>query len=504
MIFRRSKTYIPAAVPVVFLLVILCAPVWAAEQLKLSIIHMNDAHAHYIPYTEKGYDGPIGGLGKAETVIRGLETRSRSEGRGTLLLFAGDLLMGTPFSTAFKGKLGVALMNEMKFQAMTVGNHEFDYGQDNLRGLKALMAFPLLSANIRTEKGEYPFQRFTKMEFAGSKTRVVIFGLTTTFTPTATLPANVKGLVFDDEIETAKGLLSAFKEEDLIIALTHIGVDDDRRLAEACPKIDVIIGGHSHTALHEPLTVGNTLICQAGAYAKFVGRLDLDVSDGKVVKHDGELVLLAPDIEEDRKIASTIAEYKTHMDAALNTVIGRTEVFLEGTRSAVRSDVTTNLGRLITYNMAVSAGADAAMINGGAIRSEIGIGDITLGAVQTVLPFSDNLVRVDLKGEDILRILQRSADLERGQGGKLQTYGMDWETEGGKVKLAKIMGQVFDPAKIYSVAISNFLATGGDGYDTFQESARHLCNLPTLISDTLTNYIRDKRVLSRELVDGIK
>lgn len=504
MIFRRSKTYISASVPAVFLILILCAPVWAGEQLRVSIIHMNDAHAHYIPYTEKGYEAPIGGFGKAQTVIRELEARGRSEGRESLILFAGDLLMGTPFSTAFKGKLGVALMNEMKFQAMTVGNHEFDYGQDNLMGLKALMAFPLLSANIRTEKGEYLFQRFMEMKLTGSKTRVVIFGLTTTFTPTATLPDNVKGLVFDDEIETAKKLLGQFGEEDLIIALTHVGVDEDRRLAAACPKIDVIVGGHSHTALHEPLKVGNTLICQAGAYAKFVGRLALDVSDGKVVNHAGELVLLVPDIKEDEKIASTIAEYKTKMDAALNTVVGKTEVFLEGTRSAVRSDVTTNLGRLITYNMAVSAGADAGMINGGAIRSEIGIGDITLSAVQTVLPFSDTLVKVDLKGEDILRILQRSASLEPGHGGKLQTYGIDWEIEDGMVKVEKIKGQAFDAGKTYSLAISNFLATGGDGYKIFQESGRDLCDLPTLISDTLTNYIRDKRVLNKELLDGIK
>jgi 5'-nucleotidase / UDP-sugar diphosphatase len=477
----------------------------AAEKLKLTIIHLNDVHTHYIPYKEKDSDGLIGGIAKAGSVVADLEAGGRADGREVLKLFAGDLLTGTPFSSAFKGQMGVRLLNELKFEAMTVGNHEFDYGQGNLlQNMKPLMAFPLLSANIRNKAGKYPFEQVTIKQYPSAKTRVVIFGLTTTETPTATLPANVKGLVFDGAIKTAGKVLAGFKDDDLIIALTHLGVDEDRKLAAACPKIDVIIGGHSHTAIEKPLKVNNTIICQAGAYAKYVGRLNLDVEDGRVVRHDGGLVLLGSEVTEDPKIGSIVSEYQAKMDTALKTVIGRSDVFLEGTRSAVRSGRATNLGTLIAYNMAATVRAEVALLNGGAIRGSIAKGDVTLSDIETVLPFSDTLVKMGLTGEEIASILQRSVDLAEGSGGKLQTFGVDWGLERGKIRIEKIHGQRFRAAKRYSVATNNFLATGGDGYDTFKNKGRNSCDTLTPIADILQNYIRSKKIITPEVLDGIK
>jgi len=502
-VLRRSSF-----VPLTVLLLLLLVPAFsanAAEQLKLTIIHLNDAHAHYIPYKEKGFEQLIGGFGKAAAVMTDLEAGGRGDGREVLKLYAGDLLTGTPFSTAFRGKMGVTLLNEMKFDAMTVGNHEFDYGRGNLlAGLKPLMAFPILSANIRTEAGKYPFERSVTKQYPSAKTNVVIFGLTTADTPTSTLPANVKGLVFDDAIKTARKLLAGFKDDDLIIALTHLGVDEDRKLAAACPKIDVIIGGHSHTAIEKPLKVHNTIICQAGAYAKYVGGLNLDVEDGRVVRHDGGLVLLGPEVKEDSKMAAMVSEYQAKMDAALKTVVGKSEVFLEGTRSAVRSGRATNLGSLIAYNMAATAGAEVALLNGGAIRASIAKGDVTLGDIETALPFSDTLVKMGLTGEDIASILQRSVDLAEGSGGKLQTFGVDWGLQRGKVRIEKIRGQRFKPTKRYTVATNNFLASGGDGYDTFKTKGRNSCDTLVPVADLLVNYIKDKKAITQEVLDGIK
>ncbi len=179
--------------------------------------------------------------------------------------------------------------------------------------LKPLMQFPLLSANTKTSTGERVFDAVVQEKYPNAQTKVIIFGLTTAETPITTHPKNIKGLAFDDPIATAKELLKDVKDEDLVIGLTHIGIDEDKKLAEAVPKIDVIIGGHSHTKIPVPLKVRDTIICQADAYAKYVGRLNLEAVDGKVVKHDGELINLGPDVKEDPEVEAVIEKYKTEM-----------------------------------------------------------------------------------------------------------------------------------------------------------------------------------------------
>lgn len=506
MIFNsRGRATLPFILALLFSCLFLVGASQAAEALKLTILHMNDPHAHYVPYAEPGVEGLIGGFAKAQTVLKEVQARNQAEGRHTLILMGGDLLMGTPFSTAFKGKLGVTLMNKMKFNAMTVGNHEFDYGQDNLLvNLKPLMEFPLLSSNTRTSSGQNVFQGVLEKKYPESNTTVVIFGLTTTDTPTTTHPDNVTGLVFDDPVATAKGILDRVSEKDLVIALTHIGVYEDKKLAEACPKISVIVGAHSHTAIFEPMKVNQTIISQAGAYARYVGKLDLDVVDGKITNYKGELIALTSAIKEDQEIAAIIAEYQAQLDASLSKVIGKTEVFLEGTRRSVRSGKETNLGRLIAYNMAVNSRSDIAILNGGAIRGSIKEGDITLNDVYTIFPFPDTVVKMNLSGEDIIAVLQRGAELEPGRGGKLQTFGLTYTTDGDKVTIEKIRGQPFDHGKIYSVATNDFLAAGGDGYTILKEKGKNLYNSGPMISDLLINYIREKKVITQETLDSLK
>ena len=477
----------------------------AAEPLKLTILYMNDPHAHYEPYQDRNTKEVIGGFAKAQAVIKEALAANQAEGRETLIFMAGDLLMGTPFSTAFKGRLGVKLMNKMKFTAMTVGNHEFDYGQENLlNALKPKMDFPLLSANTTSESGKRIFEQTIQKKFSGSKTKAVILGLTTAETPISTHPKNVKGLVFHDPIKTASELLKMVKKNDLVIALTHIGVDVDKELARAYPRINVIIGGHTHTPLLEPLLVGDTIICQAGAYAKYVGRLDLEVSEGRVTNYSGRLILLGPDVKEDEEIKSIVDDHKKLMDESLNEVIGRTEVFLDGTRWNIRSGQDTNLGRLIAYSMASSSGSEVAMINGGSIRESLKEGDITLNDVYTALPFPNTVVTMVLKGKDLEAALTKSAELEPGSGGKLQTFGIKYQVENGSVKVEDIRGKGFDPDATYKVAINDFLAAGGDGYTVFKEQGKNCYDSALLVNDLLIDFIKAKKVISSETLESVQ
>lgn len=473
-----------------------------AGLFKLTILYMNDPHAHYAPYEKKGINGHVGGFAKARSVLADMEAESRAEARHNLVLMAGDLLMGTPYSTAFKGELGVRLMNEMKFDAMVVGNHEFDYGKANLISrLKPLVKFPLLSENIKTSDGRYVFDRVILRKYPDTSTRVIVFGLTTADTPVMTLPDNVQGLVFADPIETARDLVADFRDEDLIVALTHLGIEVDRELAARCPKIDVIIGGHSHTKIFSPEEVGTTLICQAGAYAEYVGRLDVNVRNGKIVSHKGGLIFLSPTVKEDEKILSMIADRKTQLDSRFHEVVGETDIFLDGSMKQIRSGTDTDLGRLITGVMARSAGTDVAIMNGGAIRASIDEGPITVGEINTVLPFQDTLVKVRLTGSDLTKVLQLSEELGNVSGGKLQAFGVDLRVVDGAVRIEKVDGKDFNPQTVYSVAITSFLFAGGDGYKIFGEKGTDVEKTGLLISDLVTEFIEKHKTITRGVLE---
>jgi 5'-nucleotidase len=489
----------------IFLVVLLSSYTFAAEDtLRISILHMNDPHAHYIPYQEKDETGLIGGFAKAATVIKREIAENERQRRKTLVLCGGDLLTGTPLSTVWKGEMGVKLMNEMGFTAMVVGNHEFDFGRDHLVArLEPMMRFPLLSANILDQQERLVFKESMGKTFPPSQTPVVIFGLTTDQTPITTHPRNVQGLTFLKPEVAANHFLKRCRNEDLVIALTHVGVDVDRQLAEAFPAIDVIVGGHTHTAIKEPLKVRDTIIVQAGAYARYVGKLDLDVKRGRVVRYEGRLIPPEASLEEDPQIAAVIEQYKSRMDAQLKTVIGSTQILLEGGRSEIRSGKQTNLGKLITFTMAESVNADAAVVNGGGIRASLHEGDITLSDIYTVLPFGATVVKMDLNGVDLAKVMQRSLELPEGSGGKLQTYGIAWDARDGRVTIRQVGARGFDPQQTYSIATNDFLMAGGDGYTMFKEAGKNVYQDSSQISDLLIDFIRDKKVISTATLDAI-
>ncbi len=490
-----------AAAVALFLWIVFPALTCAGQPLKLTILHMNDTHGHYLP--RKSGDGPdaVGGFARAATVIRDVAAASRKDGREVLLLHAGDILTGTPFSMVWKGELGVNLLNALGFQAMTVGNHEFDYGKENLvRTIQRGLHGTLLSANIHDQQGNRLFRAHLQPDSKMTDVRVIVFGLTTDGTPVSTHPGNVRGLEFEDPLSAAMRLLRDHRQEDVIIALTHLGVQEDVALASGCPKIDVIVGGHSHTALHQPLKHGSTVIVQAGAYTQYVGRLDLDFVDGRIVSYHGDLTPLDAEVAEDPQVARMIADYQARMGAKFDQVIGRSDVFLDGRLLSVRSSEPTNLGRLVAYTMARSVHAEAAILNGGSIRESIHAGDITLRDIYTALPFPNYVVSVELTGETVRKILQRSQDLGIGEGGKLQTFGIRKSLERGKVIVEQIGARNFAEEETYRIATNDFLVAGGDGYDMFGKEARAVHKSVQLISNLVIAFVKERQTITSQLI----
>jgi 2',3'-cyclic-nucleotide 2'-phosphodiesterase (5'-nucleotidase family) len=469
----------------------------------MSILHFNDVHAHYIPFSDASCSGKVGGFGRLGAALEKAKKERVEQGREIYILFAGDLLTGTIYSNKFKGALGVDLLNKMDLQAMVVGNHEFDYGFKNLIDhMKPKMDFPLLSANIFSADQKPLFQGKIEKPLGKGASKLVILGLTTDYTPRMSAAENVRGLVFKDPIKTAQSELEEYSEKDLIIALTHLGIEYDRKLAAACPKIDIIVGGHSHTAIIQPQNMGKTLIVQAKAYTKYLGILDIDAENGDILNYEAQLKPLNPELPQDENLEKIIASYSKKLPKDLDKVIGRTEILLDAKAQAVRTDHNSVFGELITGMMARKTNADAGLINGGAIRKSVCPGPVTMMDLQEALPYKNRIMMIKIKGEDLLSAMKKSAALDYGSGGKLQRYGIHVALENGSVSILEIGGKPFDKDTVYRVAINDFILFGGDGYDIFKEKALDIEKTDMEVRSSLAGYIGTNGPVNMDLINN--
>lgn len=472
----------------------------AKETLKLTILHMNDIHTHYLPHDGTQSTGPVGGLKRASTVVKEEMEKCRAAGRTPLLLMAGDLLTGTPYGEEYKGVLGVKLMNRMGFKAMVVGNHEFDRGPRHLmEELRPIMNFKLLSANITDESGAYPFARSFEESFPQAEAKMVIFGLTLTDTPEET-GKKTKGLEFHDSLRTAKEFLQDYRHEDLVIALTHIGLEQDRKLARKCPKIDVIVGGHSHSVLKKPQrpVYRGPIIVQAGSYSRWVGRLDLDVKDGRVIRSQGRLIQLTSGHKDDPDVVALLEEYP--LPPGTLEKIAETRVPLNGERSRRGSKAPNCLGRLVAYLIAKEADADVGLVNQGSVRGNLNAGDIRRYDAKIALPFPNKLVRLTLTGRDLREVLRENSRIKPYKGGILLTHGVDYRITCAGLSIRRVGDEPFDPEKKYVIATNDYLAEGNDGHKELGDRAQDVEVTSTSVFDLFAKFLTKQKVITKQIL----
>lgn len=435
----------------------------AVADSYVTILHFNDFHGYLEPVEVEGRS--VGGLARLATAAAEVREWNLRHSNLTLLLEAGDILQGTPLSMTYRGEPDVLCLNRMAVDAMCVGNHEFDFGQDNLKRLMALAQFPILSANIYVEAtGE----RLTEAIYHFSLpdgTSGAAFGLTTASVAVETLPANFAGLRMTDPTEECRSVLAELRgQADFLVALTHLGHDEDLDLARACPELDVIIGGHSHTRVEPPARVGKTIVCQAESYGKYLGQLDMFVSGGDVVRYRGFLRPIDEALRGDPEIAAIVAGYANQLEGRLQEVIAQAAVPLNAERDEVRSGE-TNLGNLVTDLYREYTRADVCLVNGGGIRASIGQGPITVGDVLRVAPFSNLVAIKQVTGTQLRAALEFSAGLERPHGGFLQVSGLEMAIENGRLAEARVGGEPLQDDRRYTLAATEFMLAGGDGYE---------------------------------------
>ncbi|NQU02967.1 MAG: metallophosphoesterase, partial [Syntrophaceae bacterium] len=329
-----------------------------AKVYKLTILHTNDHHGHFMkfdPYPEKD----VGGLAAQSTLVNIIRAEIEKAGAHLLLLSGGDINTGVPESDLLDAEPDIKLMNIIGYDAMVLGNHEFENPLGVLMKQQKWAEFHFLSANIvKGEIGEPLFRRYILKDFDGLT--VAIFGLTTEEVPILTPPEHTKTLKFKGIIDTARALVPELRREaDIVIALTHAGLWEDSgqghktagdlKLAQEVSGIDIIIGGHSHTAMKEPRIVKDTIIVQAGAYSEYVGRLDIafDSDKGDIRDHTFHLIPVnkkkgiqyggkhyyaydGTGYMEDQEILSAMKPYLKKINQALSQTVGETVLQLQG------------------------------------------------------------------------------------------------------------------------------------------------------------------------------
>ena len=435
-------------------------------QTEIRILHVNDFHGFAEPYKPMGSDEWYGGIAYLAARVRDLRKEKAS-----LLVAAGDMIQGNNWANFFEGRSVIELMNLVGFDAMVAGNHEFDFGQEVLRKRISEANFPVLGANVEGRTGLQPY---VIRNLNGVK--VAIIGVVTEEAPVTTSPRNVAGLKFFSPADTVEKWVRELKDQaDVVIVLSHIGHQADRLLAENVPGVDVIVGGHSHTKVKKPVSIGNVIIVQAWEHAKALGVLDLTVEDGKVAKFDGYLDEVKPQAgKSEGKVEAIVEAYRGKLEGILSERVGEAEVDLDGENVRRRE---TNLGNLISDIIRKKSGADTAMINGGGIRASLRKGDLKVKDVYSVLPFDTYIVAIELTGRQIREALEHGVSgVEEDQGRFPQVSGIAFkyflsEKKGSRVREVLIGGEPIDLNKTYRVAINDFLAAGGDGYKVFAEVA---------------------------------
>ena len=475
----------------------------AAGTRDVAILYTNDFHsalepigAYWLPGTPR-----IGGA----AVLAGYVNRLRSENPRTFLFDAGDMFTGL-VSNLTRGEALMEMMRAMKYDAMAIGNHEFDYGSVNFETQMNRVPFPVLGANIFYKRTRHRYSRpWVILERDG--VRLGVIGIIGQDARSVALPAGITDLDFDDPAEAIAPIVAALRPQvDLIVVLAHQGktgpqqtdaeahpslqrdFDEDIRLAGAVPGIDVLVGGHAHRGIEEPYVhpKTGTIIVQTYGYGTRLGVLRLTVRGGRVISHQGELLKTwSEKVEPDPAVAAVVDKYARQV-----APLAGKPLFALGRRLYRAYNGESPLGNLTADAMREATGAEVALQNAGGLRADLPEGPITEGHVLDVLPFVNTLDTYRLTGAQLLEILGQSVTLERGM---MQVSGlrMEYDLErpiGSRLGRVTVGDQPVDPSRNYTVATNSFLGQGGDLYTTFTKGTR--LNTGPALSDVLVAYLR--------------
>ncbi|MEM7522498.1 MAG: 5'-nucleotidase C-terminal domain-containing protein [Pseudomonadota bacterium] len=496
----------------------------SAADYRLTILHINDLHSRIEPISK--YDGTcsagddaagecFGGVARVKAHLDA--RRAALTGQNVITLDAGDQFQGSLFYSTYKGDVAVELMNAIGFDAMAIGNHEFDDGPEKLAAFIDKANFPVISGNTSAYsepvlKGKY--DGYVILEVGGQKIGVV----SVLATDTAETSSPGPNVAFVDEIRWLTSIVPEIESKgaDKIIALTHVGLKKDMEIAAAVPGVDVVVGGHSHTYLSAsdpkragayPTWVSNAdgvlvPVVQAYAYSKYVGELTVDFDDeGNVLFASGDTTVLDASVTPDPVIAARVAELGAPIEELKNRIVAESAAPIDGDRANCRARE-CEMGVLVAEAMldrVKDQGVSIAIQNGGGLRASIDAGEITMGEVLTVLPFQNTLATFRLSGAGVIAALENGVSkIDEGAGRFPQVAGLRYTFDaaapaGSRISGVEVAGEggfaPIDPEASYGVVSNNYMRSGGDGYKVFASLATDAYDFGPGLEQVVADYL---------------
>lgn len=494
--------------------------------LKLTILHTNDTHSRLQPVNAQSStcsaadfaaNRCFGGMARIATAIAQQRADALAAGRQVLVLDGGDQFQGSLFYSHYKGAAELEVMSQVGYDAMAIGNHEFDDGPENFARYLKGARVPLVSANI--DASDEPalrglFQSHTIVTRAG--VRIAIVGATTEDTPDIASPG--PRLRFLKAEDVLRPLVAKLRSEGVrhVILVSHLGIAREREVAASVDGIDAIVGGHSHTLLGNGIEGSegpyptfvkgpsgrDVPLVQTGAFARFIGRLDLEFdAAGNVVSASGNTILVPQSTPPHPGIQATVDRLDGPLAQVRETRVGQGAIdyTLDGCRARECA-----LGNLVAEAMLAATrgqGTQIALQNGGGLRAGIAAGEIRLGAVLTTLPFQNSVATLKLKGSDFVAALENGLSQVAQGGGRFpQVAGVryTWDVSrpvGSRVvsvELRRPDGSygAFDPNATYAIATNDFMRRGGDGYVVLRDRAIDPYDYGPGLDDALAAYVR--------------
>lgn len=492
----------------VFLLIVAIAAFASAQTREVTILHTNDFHSAFDPIPAYWLEGSpkLGGAAHLAT----LANRIREREKTSFFFDAGDMFTGQ-LSFLTKGEALMEMMRAMRYDALGIGNHEFDYGADNFYVQMNSVDFPVLGANIYYKGTNIRYSRpYAIIERDGF--RVGVIGIVGEDTRSTALPSGITNLEFPDPVAELRKIIPELEPKvDLIVVLAHQGktgpmqtdaenrpevqrdFDEDIRVAGAVEGIDVFIGGHAHRGIEVPYVhpKTGTIISQTYGYGTRLGYLRLAVRDGKVVSHKGELLKVWSDqLPGDARVQATIDKYKKLTAPQIGIVQGvlRKRLVRDYNRES-------SLGSYIADVMREVGQADIGMQNAGGIRADLPEGEVTNGNVYDALPFVNSLAVCEMTGRQIRAVLEQSLSLERGMmqvSGLVARYDLS-KPIGSRLVGLEIGGRPAEDDRVYRVATNSFIWEGGDLYTMFVGTK--LLSRRGLLSEIVMDHLKRNRTV---------
>lgn len=497
----------------------------AYADFSLTILHINDFHSRFESIT--GTDSTcnaegetkgecFGGIARLKTAIDAERAAATAAGENSVLFSAGDEFQGSLFYTRYKSEIVANFMNDMGFDVVATGNHEFDDGPAEFAKFIASAKFPIIGGNFDTTR-DPDLKGLPKgvivLNIAGEKLGVI--GATTEDTPE--IAASGPNVAFESVTEYVKGAVGALEAAGInkIVVVSHIGYNVDQDLAKAVAGIDVIVGGHTHTFLGTgkgeagpyPTLVKNpdgvdVPIVQAGQYGKVLGELKVTWDDsGKVISAAGAPILLDASVTPDQGFLDRVAELGKPLEALKAEVIGSATEAIQGDRNVCRV-MECSMGNLVAdaqLDRVADQGITISIANSGGLRASIDAGEITMGEVLTVLPFSNTLATFQLTGADLVASLENGASqIEEIAGRFPQVAGLKYTFDKSKPAGSRISDVLvkdgdnwapIDAATTYGIVTNNYVRGGGDGYELFGKNAINAYDFGPPLEKVVADYI---------------